>query len=191
MPKRTFTVNDTNPMGWREFQSIVDDLILRIHKSNIIFSAIAPILRSGAIPATMIANKLQIIPMIPLQLKYNEAQDDIETIASPSIPNTISSKDEMNILVVETNTNSGQSARKALKELQTKLPNSKFYYACVAKAFRTNKTTSNYTSEFVGKMTDESFEATPEEKKNLREGITIFPWETAEYELNDINACES
>ncbi|MCR4313636.1 MAG: hypothetical protein NUV84_00080 [Candidatus Uhrbacteria bacterium] len=41
-----------------------------------------------------------------------------------------------------------------------------------------------------GVMSDEKFLATDEQKKilNLREGITLFPWERAQDELTDINS---
>jgi hypothetical protein len=43
---------------------------------------------------------------------------------------------------------------------------------------------------FYGRMTDENFEASEDEKKkfSLRSGITIFPRENVEDELADINA---
>ncbi len=189
MPERIFKIDDTNPMNWEEFHSIIDQLIFKIQKSNISFSATAPILRSGAIPATMIANKLQIIPMVPLQLKYNQQQNGVDVVIPPSTPKNLTAQKQTNILVVESNTNSGKSQRKAFDEIQKILPNAILHYACVTKAYRKETTKNNYTSEFVGCLTDENFEGTDED--NLRPGITVFPWETAEYELNDINMCES
>lgn len=36
----------------------------------------------------------------------------------------------------------------------------------------------------------EVFEPNNDERKSLRHGITIFPWETTEFELDDLNASD-
>jgi hypoxanthine phosphoribosyltransferase len=62
-------------MSWDEFGDIVNKLIVDIQEfsnaNSIHFDAIAPILRNGAIPGTIIANKLDITTILPIQVKYD------------------------------------------------------------------------------------------------------------------------
>ena len=115
-----YDVSHTNPMGWTEFHQTINKLIDGLKGDS--FDAVTPILRSGAIPATMIANKLQIIRTIPVQVKYNYEQKNID----------------------------------------------------------------GYDSYHVGQWTNEAFKNNA--PQYCRECITIFPWETAENELADINS---
>ena len=60
---------DTNKMNYEEYGEIVEKLFQHINQSNVVFNAVVPILRSGAIPGMMIAIKLKIINI------YIEIQD--------------------------------------------------------------------------------------------------------------------
>lgn len=182
-----FDISHTNKMDWKEFGKIVENLIAKIKNDEISFDAIAPILRSGAIPATMIANKLEVIPFIPLQLKYNKSQNGVDTLIEPVISKNIKEITSPNILVIESNTNSGKSKNRAYNEIIKKIPNANLYYACITQAFVKKTVKTEYKKEYFGIKTDENFIADEKEKENLRYGITIFPWETPEFELNDIN----
>jgi hypoxanthine phosphoribosyltransferase len=170
-------------MPWSEFQSIIDTIINALAPYK--FNAIAPILRSGAIPATMIANKLQIISTIPIQVKYNYEQKSIDVLQKPKCPENLKKEDIKNILVTECNTFSGNSAKKVLELLKNEFPHAKIHYACVTKVFGGPESIEGYESYTVGQWTNEAFK--DEAPVYCREGITIYPWETAESELQDIN----
>jgi hypoxanthine phosphoribosyltransferase len=184
-----FDLSHTNPMDWDEFQSIVNhviDTLVRFQNDNdLTFDAVSPILRSGAIPATMIANKLQIIPSIPVQVKYNYDADSVDTIIAPQCPQNRHLEEIENILVVESNTYTGQSSRLVCKLLRETFPHAKIHYVCMTKVFGGPDITEDYDSYHYGRLTNEAFkDNAPDE---CREGITIYPWETAEFELEDIN----
>ena len=53
---KKYTTSDTNPMNYQEFEQIMEKLVQKIKDSKIKFDAVVPILRNGAIPATIIAN---------------------------------------------------------------------------------------------------------------------------------------
>lgn len=165
----------------------MDSLITKLALSKVKFDAIAPIMRSGAIPGMMIANKFQITQVIPLQLKYNYAQNCIDTLIPPILPKGLDKQGH--ILVVDCNTYTGGSASQALHILKEALPDAHFHYACITKVYDGPETIEGYESYTYGQMTNEAFKAQKEDlgTLNLRDGITIFPWETIEFELADIN----
>ena len=176
-------------MSWQEFGEICQNLVRKIEKLDIEFDAIAPILRNGMIPATVIANKLEIVNIVPIHLKYFYNPTEIKLFSPIVKPFDLVNNPK--ILVVESNTSSGESARKAYDLLKKEYPNSELYYATVTRVFKkTQNNLSMYKEVVYGIMTDEDIVATEEEKEefSLRKGITIFPWETAERELEEINS---
>lgn len=185
-----YTEKDTNKMSWEEFGNVCDNLLKKIQESKVHFNIIVPILRNGMIPATVIANRLQILNIMPVQVKYEYATQSPNQRLPVLKPLDINIPDYPNILVVESNTFSGKSAEKVCELVKSIYPNSNIYYATVTRVFRKSiNELSMYKEYFYGVMTDEELVATDEEKKkyNLREKITIYPWETVEYELEDIN----
>jgi len=175
-----------NLMDWNEFHEIVKHLIGQLSKMNIIFDAVTPILRSGAVPATMIANKLKIIPTIPVQVKYNYVDNCIDKIIPPVCPQNRNKEEIKNILVVDSNTYTGGSAGLVAQLLSEEFPDAKLHYVCVTKVFGGKETIEGYSTYTVGQLTNEAFR--DDAPDDARYGITIFPWETAQYELDDINA---
>ena len=190
-----YSLKDTNQMNWSEFGEIMDELVTEIgeyfNSINKKLDAVSPILRNGAIPATIIGNKLQIIPMLPVQVKYDYAQNKPVQLLPffKPIQDTLGIKP--NILICECNTFSGESARMAASIIQESYPDAHLFYATVTQVFRRQEIDlSIFEHIFVGRKTNENFEANQREEKelNLRSQITIVPWETVEFELNDINA---
>jgi len=178
-------------MDWNEFHSIVDGLIhdLEIYQrdNNFAFDIISPIMRSGAIPATIIANKLQIVPMSPLQLKCEK--DGVNVKFPPVVPSDVDANELLHILVVETNTGSGASAALALNLLKKTYPNANFHFVSVCKVYGKPNVIEGYESYRYGIQTNETFDVEQQEieENKLRCGITIFPWETAKFELEEVN----
>jgi hypoxanthine phosphoribosyltransferase len=191
-----YTHNDTNPMSWNEFGVILSTLIEKIvlyqNNHSIKFDIIAPILRSGMIPATAIANKLKITRILPIQVKYiynelSQKPDLKQVLSTPKLLQPIS--ELPNILICESNTGSGRSAQKVIELIIKEYPNANLYYSTVAKVYGGHDKFDNIKEYFYGIQTNEFFKASNIEEKqlNLRPKITIFPWETTEYELLDIN----
>lgn len=198
MVKKEYTTTDTNPMGWEEFGEILNILIQKLdsyqEKHGMRFDIVAPILRNGGIPAVAIANKFKITRFLPVQVKYvygtdDPARSELKQILSlPEILQDVSEKP--NILVCETNTGSGESAKKSIYIMREAYPAANIYYATVAKVYGGPDAFENVRVYFWGVQTNEFFKASDEEagRLGLRLNITIFPWETAEFELADINA---
>ena len=98
-----------------------------------------------------------------------------------------------NILICENNTSSGATARAAIAHLKTLFPAAKLYYATVAKVFGGPDSFEGVENYFFGVRTNERFLASPAQMKefSLRPGITIFPWEITEHELEEMNNGET
>ena len=188
-----FAENDVNRMSWEEFSKLMESLISEVsnhfQKNNQRIDVIAPMLRTGGIVGGMLAIKMKVETMLPVQFKYSYNPTTINQITTlPDILPKIS--ESPNILLCEGNTSSGSIATKAAKAIKEKYPNSKIYLATITKVYEGPESLEGIDGIFYGQMTNESFKATPEQESslNLRKGITIFPWETAEDELADINA---
>ncbi|NMB47993.1 phosphoribosyltransferase [Candidatus Kuenenbacteria bacterium] len=198
MTKKIYTIDDTSQMDWAEFGKILDALTKKLEdyqkENNIKFDIIAPILRNGGIPAIAIANRLQITRFLPVQVKYTYDKDNpkkTELKQLLSLPEILQeTPDNPNILVCEVNTGSGQSANKSIELIKEKYPTSTIYYATVAKTYGGPDNLEHVKEYFWGIQTNEHFKVSEDEAKclGLRSKITIFPWETAEFELADINA---
>jgi hypoxanthine phosphoribosyltransferase len=184
-----YDLSHTNPMSWDEFDriasSLIDQLSTYQNKHHFKFDAVAPMLRSGGIPAVMIANKMQIIPMIPLQVKYNYDHGGVDTVIPPLCPLTLDENAVKNILVTECNTYMGTSSKLVVNLLNKKFPKADLHYACITKVYGGPQNIKGYKSYHIGCWTNEAFKDNA--PNNCRPGITIYPWETAEYELEDIN----
>lgn len=188
-------LEDTNPMSWEEFDSLVAKLKADISsycsEHAITIDAVCPILRNGAIPATMIANSLKIVPMIPVQVKcdYTVGKPVQLLPFSKSLSPTIGANPTF--LVVECNTFSGESARLAATIIKEAYPSATLLYVTVTQVYRkTPVDLSMFTHVFTGVFTNENFEASDAEaiSSQLRPKVVIYPWETAEFEIADINA---
>lgn len=188
-----FDASHTNPMGWEEFHTIVSDLATRLlayqRQHGFTFDAVAPLLRSGAIPGTMLASKLRVVPMVPLQIKHDYAAQQVGIKLRPAVPDGLDAAAPLNILVAECNTYTGRSARAACTLLRETFPNARLHYACVTKVYGGPERIADYDSQHIGVHTDEAFKG--KSHMDLRPGITIFPWETVEHQLEDANAPNS
>ncbi len=183
---RIYNKDDTNPMSWEEYGAAVQTLFDKINTSGVSFDAIAPIMRSGGIPGNVLAIRLQITRIIPLQFKYLSQPARLEPMnPMPVQPTT----DPLNILICENNTSTGATARAAMSHLKRMFPQSKLHYATVAKVFGGPDSFEGAEAYYFGVQTNERFLASPIQMKefSLRPSITLFPWEIVEHELKEIN----
>ena len=187
-----YTEKDTNPMTWEEFDSLINVLIEKI---NAYFGeskkvhVISQLHRTGGIIGGVLAIRMGIVPLLPVQFKYSYNPTKINQIISvPDI--LVDVPEEMNVILAEGNTSSGSIAKAAAKAIKGKYPKAKIYLATLSKVYGGFETLEGIEETFYGVMTDENFKATDEERVrlNLRPKITIFPWENPKDELADINA---
>ncbi len=182
----TFTTKHLNPMFWQEYGAAIETLADKIRQADIAFDAIAPILRSGGIPGNLLAIRFQITRIIPLQFKYRSDRAIPDQINSMPLRRT---PDPLTILICENNTSTGGTARAAVAHLKKLAPHSRLHYGTVAKVFGAPDSFEGVDACYFGVHTNERFLATPAQitQLSLRPGITLFPWETAEHELAEMN----
>lgn len=188
-----YTEKDTNKMTWEEMNDLIEVLIKKI---NIYFNehneqvhVISQLHRTGGIVGSLLAIKMGIIPLLPVQFKYSHNPTKINQIISvPDI--LVDVPDNMNIILAEGNTSSGRVAMEATRVIKMKYPKAKIYLATLTKVYGGFEKLEGIEEVFYGAMTNEKFIASLEEAKNLglREGITIFPWENTKEELFAVNA---
>jgi hypoxanthine phosphoribosyltransferase len=185
-----YTADHINPMSWAEYAAAVERLADRVSQRGILFDAVAPILRSGGIPGNVLAIRLQITRIIPLQFKY---------LLDPAKPEPMNplpchpSADPLTILICENNTSTGRTARAAIACLRSLFPKARLHYATVAKVFGGPDSFEEVQGYYFGIQTNERFLASTAQMEDLslRPGITLFPWELSEHELAEINSCQS
>ncbi|OGM11379.1 hypothetical protein A2Z22_01185 [Candidatus Woesebacteria bacterium RBG_16_34_12] len=191
---RKFTDKDTNPMSYEEFGKVVNKLIKKLEDyskaKGVNFDIVAPLLRSGGVPGSIISIHFQITRIFPIQFKwfYNPKLELRKLLSIPKILQNIPKNP--NILICETNTGTGETAKAAIKLIRKQFPKCKLYYATVAKVFGSPNRFKEIEEYFYGIQTDENLIASKIQIKelNLRKKITIFPWESVKHELDDINA---
>jgi hypoxanthine phosphoribosyltransferase len=185
---RIYNVGDVNAMSWEEYGAAIQGLLRKIRASGIQFDAVAPIMRSGAIPGNAVAISLGVTKIIPLQFKYLRQPDGLKSMMP--MPTSLQRMPApSNILICENNTSSGNTAQAAIELLKKHFPTSKLCYATVAKVFGGPDSIAGIEEYFFGRLTNERFVATEEEilTLDLRPGVTLFPWEVVKDELNEMN----
>ena len=184
-----YSPEDANHMDWGEVSELVEVLVSKISSYGEKINVIAPLLRTGGIVGGLLSIKMKVLVNLPVQFKYSYNPTTINQILS--IPDIlVGQPEQMNILLCEGNTSSGSIAVRAAKSLKEKYPDSKIYLATLTKVFGGPEKLEGIEEVFYGRLTDENFKASEGDFKkfNLRKGITIFPWETMEDELSDLNA---
>jgi hypothetical protein len=190
---REYSAADANPMSWVEFENLADSLVSQLKdyfkSRGEAIDAITPLHRTGGIVGGLLAIKLEVVPILPAQFKYSYNPTKINQIST--LPDLLVDLPKSpNIIFCEGNTSSGSISKAAAKLVKEKYPDSKIYLATLTKVFGGPEALENIEKIFYGRLTNEGFKATPEEVKalNMREGVTIFPWEKTESEIADINA---
>lgn len=184
---KVLTLNDTNPMSYDEFGKVVNRLIVQLdaycEKNNLKFDIIVPILRSGGIPGSIIAVHFREIKILPIQLKCYPGNIVKQLLTVPQL--SLSVPKSPNILICETNTSTGRSAKAAIRLLKDRYPDATLFYSTVVKVFGGPDKFDGVKEYFYGIQSDENVIATADQVNNLglRTGITIFPWENADDEL--------
>jgi hypothetical protein len=181
-------------MSWEEFGATVETLIGKIDayqkKHKLTFDSVVPILRGGAIPATIIANHFGIGRMLPVHMGYRYNGKDTSVKQRLTLPRFLEPlPPHPTFLICETNTRRGRTATATIALLRRTFPTSTLYYATVARAYGGPETFEGIEEYFYGIQTNELFAATDAQckKLTLRPRITLFPWEDPVRELAAVN----
>ena len=100
-------------------------------KNNLRIDYVVPILRSGAVPAVYIANELNLIKFVPIQVKKIKQNGEYDHIVLLNSLKDLDKERELLLLVVEGTYSSGETAITALNEIKKTLPKAKILFACV------------------------------------------------------------
>ena len=139
-------------MEHNEFLQHIDKLCYHLRKyiqdNKIKIDYICPVLRSGAVPATYISNKLNIVKFLPMQVKhiaYKNGENKIEIIFNPFDSIQIDKKEPV-FLVVEAMHSTGTSVEICINEIKNRYANAKILYVCLTKEYgsRDFKDTTEY-----------------------------------------------
>ncbi len=180
--KPKYEISDLNPMSWEEFGEILSTLKSRIVSSKTQHDVFVPILRSGAMPCYSLAIGLGITKIAPL---FKKGTGYVTNAEGESYL-----KGANHILVCETNVHSGKTVNSALQYLADSFPNATRSLLVVAWSYGAIEPLVRTSELYIGVKTNEGKKAsdTLAESLSLRPGVTIFPWESADLELKELNS---
>lgn len=166
---------------------LCENLKKYIQDNKIKIDYICPILRSGAIPAVYISNKLNIIKFLPIQVKhiaYKNGTNTIEMIFNPFNSIQINKKEPV-FLLVEAMHSTGKSVKICIDEIKNRYKNAKILYVCLTKEYGSCDFKSETVYEDVSFYYNGKNEFSKEkcEKLGIEYHYPLFPWENLQTEL--------
>lgn len=158
-----------------------------IDNNKIKIDYICPILRSGAVPAVYIANQLNIVKFLPIQVKhiaYKNGDNKIEIIFNPFRAIEIEKKEPV-ILLVEAMQSTGRSVEICINEIRNRYKNAKILYVCLTKEYgsRNFKDMTIYEDLAFYYNGDNAFSKEKCKQLNIEYSYPLFPWENLKIEL--------
>lgn len=178
-------------MNHNEFLQHIEKLCNHLEKyiqdNKIKIDYICPILRSGAVPAIYISNKLNIVKFLPMQVKhiaYKNGENKIEMIFNPFYSIRIDKKEPV-FLVVEAMHSTGKSVEICINEIKNRYANAKILYVCLTKEYgsREFKDITEYEDVAFYYNGDNEFTKEKCKELNVEYYYPLFPWEDLETEL--------
>ena len=169
-------------------ENLTKELKKFIKNNKIQIDYICPILRSGAVPAVYIANKLNIIKFAPIQIKhikYKDGTNGYTKLFEPFNGLKITKSNPV-FLVVEGTCASGESSKICIDSLKKKYRNCKIIYICIAKEYNSQTFEKNTIYEncaFYYNGTNNYSKAKCKEL-GISYCIPLYPWEILEQEQN-------
>lgn len=177
----------SNEIFEKYIDKLCESLSKFINRNGIKIDYICPILRSGAIPAVYISNRLNIVKFLPFQVKhiaYKDGVNKIEMIFNPL--NSIEIKKNTPVfLVVEAMHSTGTSVEICINEIKKNYKNAKILYICLTKEYG-SMDFSNITIYEDSVFYYNGNNAFSEEKcreLDIEYSYPLFPWENLEMEL--------
>lgn len=197
---KKFKKSDFKKLSWSEYQRSACKIAREIDdfcKANELkIDFIVPILRGGGPLAISLSHMLSIDRIYPSQYKYckDYERKEYSPVELLSTIETIEDKSkEYIVLVTEGNHVRGTTAGLCIAKIRRVLPNCKIVYASVGRdmmhlapldgtifeayGFKTNETNQHYGIEL--------------EDKDIKDKFVVYPWETVEEELREVNNHES
>lgn len=178
-------------MSHDEFLKCIDKICKNLEKyindNKIKVDYICPVLRSGAVPATYISNRLNIIKFLPMQVKhiaYKNGTNNIEMIFNPF--NSIEiKKDDPVFLLVEAMHSTGTSVKICIDEIKHRYKNAKILYVSLTKEYGSGKFEDIIEYEDTAFFYNGKNKFTKDkcEELDIEYFSPLFPWEILENEI--------
>jgi len=176
-------------MSHEEFLKHIDYLSKNlgefIKENNLKVDYIIPILRSGAVPAVYISNRLNIVKFAPYQvkhIKYKNEKETIEILFNP-IKSLNIQKEDPTFLIVEGTHSTGASVELCIDEILKEFPKGKLLYVCISKIYGSKSFTDKVIYEKAASFYNVNMPKDECKKLNIYNCDVIYPWETLEGEL--------
>jgi len=174
----------------KKIELYIDEITERLKKfledNNLRIDYICPVLRSGAIPAVYIADKLNIIKCAPIQIKHIEYKDKTSGYAKLFLPfsELDITKEEPVFLIVDGTCASGGCAKICIDEFKNNYPDAKILYVCLAKLYNSQTFKDDVIYEDCAFYYNGTNNFTKRKCKELgiNYNVPLYPWEVLETE---------
>ena len=171
----------------RYIDKLCKNLKSYIKDNKVKIDYICPVLRSGAVPAVYISNKLNIVKFLPIQVKhisYKNGDNKIEMIFNPFNSIEINKKEPV-FLVVEAMHSTGTSVELCMNEIKAHYPKARILYVCLTKEYGSRDFANIAEYEDVAYYYNGNNEFSKEKCKelNVEYFYPLFPWEDLQNEL--------
>jgi len=194
--KYIYTEKDLDLISWNRIDEFVDKIYNDVKKylseNNLKIKYIIPILRGGGIPAIMFSHMFDVIEMLPIQLKHNDATNRIDTkIGLDFVKNVDVSVNEC-VLLVEGNHVTGSTANVAIDLIKQKFGDKvKIIYVSLTRDYTYRDSVRDVCYTSWAMSTNEMKELSEDECKKLNINyslVSVYPWENVDEELKALNA---
>lgn len=174
-----------------EFVQHIDKLCKGLERyitdNKIKIDYICPVLRSGAVPAVYISNRLNIVKFLPIQVKhisYKDGNDNIEIIFNPFDSIEVNKKTPI-FLIVEAMHSTGTSVEICMNEIKSRHPGARILYVCLTKEYGSRDFANIAEYEDVAYYYNGNNEFSEEKcnKLNIEYFYPLFSWEDLQNEL--------
>ncbi len=171
----------------KHIDKICNQLGRYIQDNGIKIDYICPVLRSGAVPAVYISNKLNIVKFLPIQVKhiaYKNGENKIEMIFNPFGSIEINKKEPV-FLIVEAMHSTGTSVEICINEIKNRYKDAKILYVCLTKQYgsRGFENIVEYEDTAFYYNGNNEFSKEKCEELNVQYFYPLFPWENLKMEL--------
>ena len=197
MKKYKYTEKDLDFISWERIdkfvQKIYEEVLAYINKNNLSIKYIVPILRGGGVPAIMLSHMFNVVDMLPIQLKYDSNQNDVKIkIDLSGYKNVDKISDNQAILLVEGNHCTGKTANMAVDIIRKTFGDKiKIIYVSLTRDYTYRNSVKDVIFTTWAMSTNETKNLTEKECKELGIDyylISVYPWENAKEELEEINS---
>lgn len=188
-----YKYEDLKDITWDEVDEMVNILYKDIKEyidiNNLSIKYISPIVRGGDIPSVMLSHMLNVVDMLPIQLKNYNGNIELK-IGLDYVKDTTINENEC-ILLVDTNHITGRTANIAVENILNKFGNNtKIIYVTLTRDYTHRFSVEKVMHNIWTRLTNESMELSEEMCINLNipyKKISIYPWENKEEELRELN----